>query len=146
MNNILMNFADMGLNISFPNMSHAVTSSNIITSIIILVILCLIATITIEFFWSLVFGIRSKNLGIVVLAQIITNPLVVLISNFVLYLNDMSSYFIAMFILEICAFIAEGFIYRAFFVKDLNRNKMNPFLLSFLLNLFSVVAGLIFAI
>lgn len=143
MNSIVKFFADVAIKeptgpfeILYPQ------SSNIILELIILVAFCLVATIMIELLLALAFGVRKKNLGIVVLAQIITNPLVVLISNFVLYLNDIPSYYIAMFILEICAFVAEGLIYRIFFIKGINKNKMNPFLLSLLLNILSFLAGM----
>lgn len=143
MNNIVQFFADVAVDEPVGSFGTGYPqSSNMILGLIILVAICLAATITIELLFALAFGVRKKNLGIVVLAQIITNPLVVLISNFTLYSSGFSAYYVSMAILEVIAFIAEGLIYTSFFEKNINRNKMNPFLLSLLLNLFSFLIGM----
>lgn len=145
--NILSKFADVAVEEpTFLNEINNFESSSMINGLIVLLAFCLISTIIIELALALIFGARKKNLGIIVLAQIITNPLVVLISNFILFKSNgsLSAYYVSMAILEICAFLTEGLIYYFFFTKNKNRRNLNPFFLSFLLNSISFLTGFIF--
>lgn len=100
---------------------------------------CLLFTIIIESLGALMFRVRGKNLAVVMLAQVVTNPLVVLVANFVRFItNSDVVFFIVMALMELCAFFVEAIMYKKFF-KDYTAN--NCYVLSFFLNLFSVMMG-----
>ncbi len=98
---------------------------------------CLLLTILIETFIAFLLGYRKKDLLNIVLVNIVTNPIVVTIP---VYFNVKHGVFernISLAILEITTLFTEGFIY----FKCLERRKINPFLLSLLLNLASYLLG-----
>lgn len=113
-------------------------------SLIQLLLTCLGLTILIETTLAIILGVRKWDILIVVLAQIVTNPIVVLTSNLAMYLiaghYDLVSFYTTMAIMEVLAIIAEGFLYKYAF-KDYQAIK--PFLLSFILNGISVSLGFI---
>lgn len=113
-------------------------------SILSLLATCLVATILIETILAAILGVRGKDLIIVVLAQIVTNPIVVLVSNLMLYLFFQSLergiFFISLVVMESFAIIAEALMYK-FFFKDYR--KTSPLVLSAFLNIASVILGLI---
>ena len=117
--------------------------NSVLVSLWILIILCLFGTIVFEVLYAVAFGVRKKNLWIVLLAQVVTNPLVVLIPNIILYYYPWQEYYIvSVVVCEILAVAAEWLLYKFFFIKGINKRERNPFLLSFLLNLFSFLSGL----
>lgn len=100
---------------------------------------CLILTILIETVIAFILGYRKKDLLNVILVNIVTNPIVTTIP---VYFNIKYGVFernIALLVLEITTLFTEGFIY----FKCLERRKINPFILSLLLNLASYGLGLI---
>ena len=107
-------------------------------ALISLMSLCLIITIISELVMAFFLGVRNKKDFLnIVLVNILTNPLVV---SFPFFLNVSYGLFyrnIALIILEILAFFLEGIIYQ----KYLNFIKINPFVLSFILNGFSYAFG-----
>ena len=117
-------------------------SSGIVLNIVLLLLACLVSTIVIELFFAVVFKVRRRNLIIVVLAQIVTNPIIVLASNLIYCITraDNINFFIILIALEPVAFLVEGAMYKYFFE---NYKFMDPFLLSFLLNLISFTTGFV---
>lgn len=111
-----------------------------IIAILKILLKCLVLTIIIELSVSLILGVR-KRLDIIniILVQILTNPLVVSISLFINNFYGYKNYRIAIAILEVLAVITEGYIYK----KTLNYKKINPFLLSLILNGLSYTLGLV---
>ena len=103
-----------------------------------IMIICLLSTIIIEVFFSFLFKIRNKKDFLnVILVNMITNPIVVITSIYVGLKYGLSYRNISLVILEISAIIIEGFIYYKYLVYQ----KINPYLLSFLLNLLSYFIG-----
>ncbi len=103
-------------------------------------LICLTATIFSEVFLAIILGIRKrKDIFNVILVNILTNPLLVSITvalNFYLGLNARH---IGLLVLEIGAFLIEATIYK----NVLENKKINPYLLSLLLNFFSYLVGVI---
>lgn len=107
--------------------------------IFITLAICLLFTIVIESLGALMFRVRGRNLKVVALAQVVTNPLVVLVANFVRFITDSDvMFFVIMALTELCAFFVEAIMYKKFF-KDYTAN--NCYVLSFCLNFFSVMMG-----
>ncbi len=143
-NNLLRIFADEILPVKTNGQiapEETVEPSMIIT-ILILLAVCLVSTIIIETLLARAFKVKGKNLLIVVLAQIVTNPIVVLVSNLVMvaspWLNRTENFCTSMIIMEAFAIFVEGLMYKSFF-KDYK--FIHPLLLSLLLNLLSVFIG-----
>lgn len=101
---------------------------------------CLVLTVLIETVAARIIGIKSKtDLVIVAMASVLTNPPVVLITFFSGLFHGITGYYTAAVICEISAVLIEGFVY----FKALDWKKINPFLLSLLLNGISYGIGLI---
>ncbi len=99
---------------------------------------CLICTIIIELSVALILKVRNKkDLLNIVLVNVCTNPLVVTIPVLMFVKYNYQSYLISLGILEILTVIFEGFIY----FKALKYKRINPFLLSLILNLSSYLIG-----
>lgn len=114
-------------------------NSSIVSGIILLLLVCLVSTIILELLFALVFRVKKHNLLIVVLAQIVTNSIVVLASNYVYYsTGTMEGYYISLAVLEVLIVIVEGLMYK-FFFKDYT--FLNPFALSLILNILSFSIG-----
>ena len=97
-----------------------------------------ILTVIIESFVGFIIGIRNKkDLLNVVLVNIMTNPLVNSITLFLNFYFGVLSRNIGLVILEILAVISEGFVYK----KYLNFKKINPYVLSLILNCSSYFIG-----
>lgn len=98
----------------------------------------LICTIIIELVVSIILGIRNKkDILNVILVNIITNPLVAVIPVYFNFFYSLKMRNIALIILEILTLIFEGYIYK----KYLNFKKLNPFLISLILNCGSYFIG-----
>ena len=104
-----------------------------------IMIFCLICTILIESITGFIIGIRKKDIIIVILVNILTNPLVTSIPTFFLIKYGKLSRIISLIILEILTFIIEGFIYK----KTLYYKKANPYIISLILNICSYTLRLI---
>ena len=104
----------------------------------IIMIRCLLLTIIIELIVALILGVRDKkDILNVILVNIITNPVVV-VSQTILYIKfGYNVEMIGIAILEVLVIIVEGLIYK----KVLDYKKINPFLLSLLLNAASFFIG-----
>ena len=99
---------------------------------------CLLLTILIEVIIGVIIGIRNKkDIVNVILVNIMTNPLVVSIPIFIMMKYGMRYRFYALAILEIMAFASEGFVYS----KVLDYKKINPYVVSLILNLGSYLIG-----
>lgn len=100
---------------------------------------CLVFTIIIEVSIAFLLGYRKKDLLNVLLVNILTNPIV---SSVPVYFNvkfGLKYRNISLFVLELLVLVIEGFIYK----KYLNRKKINPYLLSLILNGASYFIGVI---
>lgn len=103
----------------------------------LIMLICLISTIVIELIMSLLLGIRNKkDILNVILVNIMTNPLVVSILMYITY-NRLFNTTISIIILEILVILTEGFAYK----KVLTFDKINPYVLSLILNISSYFIG-----
>lgn len=104
------------------------------------ILISLIITIIFELLSSFIIGIRKKKDYLnIILVNFLTNPLlngIVLFVNIyygILYRN------IVLYILEILVVIIEGLIYKKYLIFK----KINPYLVSFILNISSYGLGLL---
>lgn len=101
----------------------------------------LILTIVLEEITARIIGIKSKDDKIIVLlVNILTNPVVVyLVYMYLIFIGKYQSisYWILVAILEILAVVVEGFIYK----RKLEYKKINPYLVSIILNFVSYFTG-----
>ena len=105
-----------------------------------IMIRALLVTIFVELIVSLIIGIRNKkDLINIVLVNIMTNPLVVSIPVYFNIKYGLIYRHVVLFILEILAVLSEGYIYS----KYLNFKKINPYILSLILNISSYLIGCI---
>lgn len=103
----------------------------------LIMLICLSSTIMIELIMSLLLGIRNKkDILNVILVNIMTNPLVVSILMYITY-NRLFNTTISIIILEILVILTEGFTYK----KVLTFDKINPYVLSLILNISSYIIG-----
>lgn len=103
----------------------------------LIMFICLSSTIVIELIMSLLLGIRNKkDILNVILVNIMTNPLVVSILMYITY-NRLFNTTISIIILEILVILTEGFTYK----KVLTFDKINPYVLSLILNISSYFIG-----
>jgi hypothetical protein len=101
---------------------------------------CLVLTVIFETVLAFILGVRKgKDLFNVVLANVMTNPLVSILPLYFNLKYGALSRNISLVLLEIFALFAEYFIYKRF----LSYKKIPPFLLSLILNAFSYTAGVI---
>lgn len=97
-----------------------------------------ILTVIIETCVSFIIGIKNKkDLLNIILVNIMTNPLVNSITIFLNFHFGIFSRNVGLVILEILALISEGFVYK----KYLNFKKINPYVLSLILNCSSYFIG-----
>jgi len=99
---------------------------------------CLITTIVVEIVLAYLFKVKSKKDYLnIILVNIITNPIVVLFPYIIYLYHGITARYISLAILELLAFLTEGFIYYKF----LKYKKINGYLLSLILNLSSYIIG-----
>ena len=112
----------------------------IINDLPFIMLKCLFFTILIEIVVGLIIGIRNKRDFLnIVLVNVFTNPLVTSIPVLI-YINfRYTPYIISLILLEIFAFVSEGLIYK----KTLVYKRINPFIISLILNLSSYLIGLL---
>lgn len=97
----------------------------------------LVLTVLIEAALAFLLGVRTRyGQGIVLLVNVITNPLLNAVLTVVSFYISQAAYYWFLVPLEFLVVIAEGRIY-----KSMLQIKMNPYLLSFLLNLGSWLIG-----
>ncbi|MBR6133677.1 MAG: hypothetical protein IKQ29_03040 [Bacilli bacterium] len=110
----------------------------IINKLPFIMLKCLICTIIIEIVIALILKIKAKkDLINILLVNILTNPIVVSIPVLILFRYGKYYSNITLYILEIITVITEGFIYK----KVLKYKKINPYLISLILNLGSYLIG-----
>ena len=103
----------------------------------LIMLICLSSTIMIELIMSLLLGIRNKkDILNVILVNIMTNPLVVSILMYITY-NRLFNTTITIIILEIIVIITEVLTYK----KVITFYKINPYVLSLILNISSYFIG-----
>ena len=97
----------------------------------------LVLTVVIEAALAFLFGVRTRyGQGIVLLVNVITNPLFNAVLTVVSFYLSPAAYYWFLVPLELLVVLAEGRIYRSML-----QIKINPYLLSFLLNLGSWLIG-----
>ena len=95
-------------------------------------------TLIIELIVSVILGIKDKHdIKVIICANIITNPVIVYITNCIMLFNNMILYFYIVIILEIIVFIVEFIIYK----KCLKFDKISPIIISLINNLSSFGIG-----
>lgn len=98
---------------------------------------CLLFTILIELIVALILGVRDKkDILNIILVNTMTNPLLVSVTVYITY-NRIFNRIASIVILELLVVIIEGFTYK----KILNFKKINPFVLSLILNAASYFIG-----
>ena len=99
---------------------------------------CLLCTISIEVGVALLLKVRKKkDILNVVLVNTLTNPIVVSIPFLCLIKIGYASYQPVFYMLELITLFVEGFIYQ----KVLEYKRINPYILSIILNLSSYFIG-----
>ena len=103
--------------------------------------LSLTLTLIIELLFSFILGLRNKeDFKIIILANIITKPVVVYITNLTALFTDSKMYILIVLLMEFSACIVEYIIYK----KHLNLSKSMAFTLSLINNIASFSTGIIF--
>lgn len=110
----------------------------LINDLPIIMCYCLIITIVLEVSISFILGVRDKkDILNILLVNLLTNPLVTSIPILVLVTIGWKERIIMLIILELLTLFIEGFIYY----KTLIFKKINPYLLSLILNGSSYIIG-----
>lgn len=122
---------------NYKNAIIIIVVSMNINELPLIMLICLSSTIVIELIMSLLLGMRNKkDILNVILVNIMTNPLVVSILMYITY-NRLFNTTISIIILEILVILTEGFTYK----KVLTFDKINPYVLSLILNISSYFIG-----
>jgi hypothetical protein len=100
---------------------------------------CLILTIIIEVGIAIMLGYRKKDLINILLVNIMTNPIVVTVPLYFNVKYGLLERNIVLLILELLTVFIEGFIYK----KYLSKRKINPYILSLILNASSYLVGVV---
>lgn len=101
-------------------------------------LISLLLTLAFEILGAVILGVeKRRDLAVVALAQLATNPIVVITSLWFNLRYGLAGRTAALAVLEPLAVISEAVIYK----KALEYCKIKPLMLSFLLNCFSFVAG-----
>ena len=99
--------------------------------------ICLMSTVLIECLLALLWKVRRlRDLVIVALVNIATNPLLVSLCYGAAYWFGPRYYYPVMAALEVLVFLIEGYVYSRLLPK-----QRHPFLLSLSLNVGSVILG-----
>lgn len=102
-------------------------------------IVCLLSTIIVEVIVSLLLKVRDKkDILNIILVNIMTNPLLVSITVYINIFYGLKYKNIIIYPLEILVVLVEGLVYKRY----LKYKKMNPYLLSLILNISSYLIGL----
>lgn len=105
-----------------------------------ILIVSLSSTIIIELLVAILLKIRNKkDILNIVLVNIMTNPLLVTITLYINIFYGLKYRNILIYPLELLVVLTEGRIYK----KHLNYKKINPYLLSLILNASSYLIGLV---
>ena len=103
-----------------------------------IMIKCLLCTIVIELCVALILKVRDKKDWLnIILVNVITNPIVVTVPVLMAVKYNYRASVIALIILEVLTVLSEGLIY----LKTLRYKRINPFVLSLILNASSYLIG-----
>ena len=109
-------------------------------SFVLYMFICLLLTIIIELLVAYILKVNNKmDLLNILLVNILTNPIVVSTTNLISINYGSTIGYIYLYTLELIVVFIEGFIYK----KYLNYKKINPYILSLILNVSSYLGGLI---
>lgn len=98
---------------------------------------CLFFTILIELIVALILKVRDKkDILNIILVNTMTNPLLVSLTVYITY-NRIFNRTLSVIVLELLVVLIEGFTYK----KVLKYKKINPFILSLILNVSSYFIG-----
>ena len=98
---------------------------------------CLLLTVAVETLFAAILKTRRpRDFLLVVLANVMTNPVLVSVTYLIRVTQGMKAYFIALALFEVAAAFAEALVYRSAM-----KNKFNPFLFSLILNAASFSIG-----
>jgi hypothetical protein len=104
-----------------------------------ILIVCLLSTIIVEVIVSLLLKVRDKkDILNIILVNIMTNPLLVSITVYINIFYGLKYKNIIIYPLEILVVLVEGLVYKRY----IKYKKINPYLLSFILNISSYLIGL----
>ena len=104
-----------------------------------ILIVCLLSTIIVEVIVSLLLKVRDKkDILNIILVNIMTNPLLVSITVYINIFYGLKYKNIIIYPLEILVVLVEGLVYKRY----LKYKKINPYLLSLILNISSYLIGL----
>ena len=107
---------------------------------VLILLLCLLLTLLLETGLALILGMREKkDLLNEILANVLTNPVAVTLSQLALTFLPRGGYIAAVAAAELAALLTEGFLYRRYLVF----RRVPPFMLSLILNCFSFGVGLL---
>lgn len=110
----------------------------LINDLPIIMLRCLILTIIIEVVIGLILKIKNKkDILNIILVNIVTNPIVVSIPVYINIKFGLLERNISLITLELLTLFIEGYIYK----KVLNYKKINPYLISLILNMSSYLIG-----
>ena len=102
--------------------------------------MCLLSTIIIELLVAFILKVRDKkDILNIILVNITTNPLLVTTTTYINIIYGLKYRNILIYPFEILVVLVEGLVYK----KYLKYKKINPYLLSFILNVSSYLIGLI---
>lgn len=103
-----------------------------------IILYCLLSTEIIELVFSRLLGIKDRRDFInVFCVNLLTNPILVITSININFIFNKYEYNFTIIVLEIIIFLIETLLYK----KVMQYNKINPFKLSFVLNLASFSIG-----
>ena len=109
-----------------------------INDIPLVMLYCLGSTIVIEGLLALLCGVRKwADQLIVLLVNVLTNPLLVSVGYLILFRFGTTGYDIATAVMEVTVVFVEGWIYKKFLT-----DRKHPFLLSLILNAGSFLIGM----
>ncbi len=105
-----------------------------------LLVTTLSGTVLIEVLFALLLGVRNNtDIVNIVLANIMTNPFLVIFSFMIKARYGNQVYYPVLFLMESLAVLSEGYIYS----KYLEYKRIRPFLFSLILNFLSYSIGLL---
>lgn len=105
-----------------------------------IIIISFITTLLVELVISLLLKVKDKkDIMNIILVNIMTNPLLVILTVYINIVYGLIYRNILIYPLEILVVLSEGLVYK----KYLNYKKINPYLLSLILNTSSYLIGLI---
>lgn len=110
-----------------------------IWSLMIEFLVCLLCTIVIEDGVALLLKYRGRDILIVLLVNVLTNPLLNTLTAYVLLWHGHRNYLYSLAAGELLVVVVEGFIYS----KCLENKRINPWFLSVVLNACSYFLGIV---